>query len=146
MIGIRHIEGALDVTPLPKRPMGPNEVAVILIPGDEAKKGAEQAKENEAKIAELKAKLEASEKAVREAEDAKAAMKMALDVTERAKAAEVEEAKAKVIADYRSSEEFTVLVEKEFMDQCDKLVYHFKQFNVDKKLNLNFLWDYPPLP
>lgn len=73
-------------------------------------------------------------------------MEMALDVTERVKAAEVEEAKAKVIADYRSSEEFTVLVENEFMDQCDNLVYRFKQFNADKKLNLNFLWDYPPLP
>lgn len=41
MIGKRQIEGALDVTPLPKRPMGPNEVAVILIPGDEAKESAE---------------------------------------------------------------------------------------------------------
>lgn len=34
--GKRQIKGALDVTPLPKRPRGSNEDAAILIPGDEA--------------------------------------------------------------------------------------------------------------
>lgn len=32
------------------------------------------------------------------------------------------------------------------MDQCDDLVYRFKRYNADKKLNLNFLRDPPPLP
>ncbi|CAL9000015.1 unnamed protein product [Prunus brigantina] len=32
------------------------------------------------------------------------------------------------------------------MDQCDDLMYRFKQYNADKKLNLNFLQDPPPLP
>ncbi|CAL2256666.1 unnamed protein product [Prunus armeniaca] len=32
------------------------------------------------------------------------------------------------------------------MDQCDDLVYQFKCYNADKKLNLNFLRDPPLLP
>ncbi|CAL2237461.1 unnamed protein product [Prunus armeniaca] len=32
------------------------------------------------------------------------------------------------------------------MDQCDDLIYRFKRYNADKKLNLNFLWDPPPSP
>lgn len=38
--GKRQIEGALDVTPLPKRPRGPSDEA-ILIPGDEDEEGSE---------------------------------------------------------------------------------------------------------
>lgn len=40
-VGKRKIEGALNVTPLPNRPRGPNEDATILIPGDEAEGNAE---------------------------------------------------------------------------------------------------------
>ncbi|CAL2240552.1 unnamed protein product [Prunus armeniaca] len=39
--GKRHIEGTLDVTPLPKRPRGPSEDAAIPIPGDKAEEDAE---------------------------------------------------------------------------------------------------------
>ncbi|CAL8991909.1 unnamed protein product [Prunus brigantina] len=35
MTGKRVIEGALDVTPLPKRPRGPNEDVAVLVPDDE---------------------------------------------------------------------------------------------------------------
>ncbi|CAL8167672.1 unnamed protein product [Prunus armeniaca] len=32
------------------------------------------------------------------------------------------------------------------MVQCEDLIYWFKRFNMDKKLNLNFLRESPPLP
>ncbi|CAL2265907.1 unnamed protein product [Prunus armeniaca] len=32
------------------------------------------------------------------------------------------------------------------MEQCEDLIYRFKYFNADKKMNLNFLRDPPPLP
>ncbi|CAL2271182.1 unnamed protein product [Prunus armeniaca] len=32
------------------------------------------------------------------------------------------------------------------MEQCEDLIYRFKRFNADKKLNLNFVRDLPPLP
>ncbi|CAL8133326.1 unnamed protein product [Prunus armeniaca] len=32
------------------------------------------------------------------------------------------------------------------MEQCEDLIYRFKRFNADKKLNLNFVQDPPPLP
>ncbi|CAL2229905.1 unnamed protein product [Prunus armeniaca] len=32
------------------------------------------------------------------------------------------------------------------MVQCEDLIYRFKRFNADKKLNLNFLREPPPLP
>lgn len=35
MTGKRQIEGPIDVTPLPKRPRGPNEGTSVLIPDDE---------------------------------------------------------------------------------------------------------------
>ncbi|CAL2230451.1 unnamed protein product [Prunus armeniaca] len=69
-----------------------------------------------------------------------------MDVAERSRAAELREAKAKALANYRNSEEFTALLDKEVMDQCDDLVYRFKWYNADKKLSLNILRDPPPLP
>lgn len=105
-----------------------------------------RAEENAAKIAELSSKLAATELEVVAAHEAKAAVEVAMEAAERSRAREVEEAKAKALADYRSSEEFTLLVDKEVMEQCDDLVYRFKRYNADKKLNLNFLRDPPPLP
>ncbi|XP_021832639.1 eukaryotic translation initiation factor 5B-like [Prunus avium] len=237
MTSKRMIEGALDATPLPKRPKGPNEGTSVLIPDDEgegeegpvniacsrkavpfincmidgaqmelseieqlsmktlreqtgrafrlqaagememwlcakrAMNAAERyqkrfeegrskiadagkmlqeadrrAEENAAKIAELAAKLAATELEVVAAQEARAAVEVAMDAAERSHVKELGEAKAKSVADYRASEEFTRLVDKEVMEQCDDFVYRFKRYNADKKLNLNFLRDPPPLP
>ncbi|CAL8090352.1 unnamed protein product [Prunus armeniaca] len=85
---------------------------------------------NAAKIVKLSSKLAAAEVAVVEAHEAKAAM----DAAERSHKAEVREAKAKALADYQNSEEFTALLDKEVMGQCDDLVYRFKRYNADMKL------------
>ncbi|KAL6292538.1 hypothetical protein ACE6H2_000680 [Prunus campanulata] len=236
MIGKRMIEGALDATPLPKRPRGPNEGTSVQIPDDEegeegpvniacprkavpfvncvidgaqmelseieqlstktlreqtgrafrlqaaanmemwlyakrAVNAAERhqkrfkecrskvadgeklvqeagrlAEQNAAKIAELSSKVAATELELLAAQEAKAAVEVALDAAERSHGGEVEEAKVKAVADYRMSEEFTLLVDKEVMEQCDDFVYRFKRYNADKRLNLNFLRDPPPLP
>ncbi|KAL6278781.1 hypothetical protein ACE6H2_022382 [Prunus campanulata] len=104
------------------------------------------AEENAAKIAELSSKLAAAELEAVAAHEAKAAVEVAMDAAERSHLKEVEDAKAKAVADYRASEGFTLLVDKEVMEQCDDFVYRFKRYNADKKLNLNFLRDPPPLP
>ena len=80
------------------------------------------------------------------AHEAKAAVEVAMDAAERSHARELVEEKAKAVADYRSSEEFTRLVDREVMEQCDDFLYRVKRYNADKKLNLNFLRDPPPLP
>ncbi|CAL9015108.1 unnamed protein product, partial [Prunus brigantina] len=231
--GKRVIEGTLDVTPLPKRPRGPNEDVAVLVPDDEeeaeagpvniacprkvvpfvnafidgaqmelpeleqlpmksvreqagrafranmemwlgmkrAVNAAERAQkrfedgrakipeagkmlqdadrhaaENAAKIAELSSKLAEAEKAAVDAEEARARAEAAKEDALRSRATEVEEAKKRAVEEYRSSEEFTALLDKEVMVQCEDLIYRFKRFNADKKLNLNFLRDLPPLP
>ncbi|KAL6289168.1 hypothetical protein ACE6H2_006678 [Prunus campanulata] len=101
------------------------------------------AEENAAKIAKLSSKLASTELEMAAAQEAKAAVEVALDVAERSHAKEVEY--TLLVAEYRRTEEFTLLVDKEVMEQCDDLVYRLKRYNVDKKLNLNFLWDPPPL-
>lgn len=62
-----------------------------------------------------------------------------MEAAERSRVKEVQQAKEKAVADYRSLAEFTVLVDKEVMDQCNDIVYRSKHYNTDKKLNLNFL-------
>ncbi|CAL8168183.1 unnamed protein product [Prunus armeniaca] len=47
---------------------------------------------------------------------------------------------------YRSSEEFTALLDKEVGLKMADLIYRFKCFNPDHKLNLNFVADPSPLP
>ncbi|CAL8161874.1 unnamed protein product [Prunus armeniaca] len=89
------------------------------------------AEEKAAKIAEMSSKLAKAERAAVDAEEVRAA---------------ADEAKRKAVAENRSMEEFTVLLDKEVMKQCEDLIYRFKRFNADKKLNLNFLCDPPPLP
>ncbi|CAL8997863.1 unnamed protein product, partial [Prunus brigantina] len=64
----------------------------------------------------------------------------------RSRATEVEEAKRKAVEEYRGSAEFAAFLDKEVMVQCEDLIYRFKCFNADKKLNLNFLRNPPPLP
>ncbi|KAL6293977.1 hypothetical protein ACE6H2_002119 [Prunus campanulata] len=105
-----------------------------------------RAEENAAKIAELASKLAATELEVVAAYEAKAAVEVAMDAADQSHAKELEEARVKAVADYRSTEEFTLLVDKEVMEQCDDFVYQFKRYNADKRLNLNFLRDPPSLP
>ncbi|KAL6277239.1 hypothetical protein ACE6H2_020840 [Prunus campanulata] len=59
-----------------------------------------RAEENAAKIAELASKLAATELEVVVAQEAKAAVEVAMDAAERSHAKEVEEAKAKAVVDY----------------------------------------------
>ncbi|CAL9020827.1 unnamed protein product [Prunus brigantina] len=95
------------------------------------------AEENASKIAELSSKLAEAEKAAVDAEEARVAAEEAKEAVLWSRATELEEAKRKAIAEYRSTEECTALLD---------LIYRFKGLKVDKKLNLNFLRDPPLLP
>ncbi|CAL2265850.1 unnamed protein product [Prunus armeniaca] len=101
---------------------------------------------NVTKIAELSSKLAKADKALMSVEEARAVVEVAKDAVFRFCAAEVEAAKKEAVGDNRSSKEFTVLLDKKVMDQCDDLVYWFKRYNADKKLNLNFLRDPHSMP
>ncbi|CAL2234244.1 unnamed protein product [Prunus armeniaca] len=193
----RVIEGALDVTLLPKRPRGPNEEAAFLVSDEEdaeaepvniacpqkvanmemwlgvkrAINAAERvqkkyeegrakiaeagkllqdadrhAEENAAKITELSSRLAEAERAAVDAEEARARAEAAKEAELQSRATELEEAKKQAIVEYRNSPEFVELLDKEVMEQCEDLIYRFKRFNADKKLNLNFVRDPPPLP
>ncbi|CAL2270942.1 unnamed protein product [Prunus armeniaca] len=225
--GKRVIEGALDVTPLSKRPKGPNEEAAVLVPDDDEDteadpvniacprkvvpfvncfiEGAQMkslreqagrafrlqaaanmemwlgmkravntaervqkkyedgrakvaeagkllqdadryAEENAAKIAELSSRLAEAERAAVDADEARTRAEAAKEAVLWSRATEVEEAKKQVIAEYRDSPEFVAFLDKEVMVQCEDLIYRLKRFNVDNKLNLNFLREPPPLP
>ncbi|CAL2257640.1 unnamed protein product [Prunus armeniaca] len=170
--GKRVIEGALDVTPLPKRPRGPNEEAAILV-SDEEDAEAEpvnitcprkvagrafhlQATANMEMWLSMKRAINAAEhvqkklakveRAAMDAEEARAKAEEAKEAERRSRATELETAKKQAIAEYRNSPEFVALLDKEVMEQCEDLIYRFKRFNADKKLNLNFVRDPPPLP
>ncbi|CAL2256644.1 unnamed protein product [Prunus armeniaca] len=235
--GALALEGALDVTPLSKRPRGPNEEAAVLVPDDDEDTEAapvniacprkvvpfvncfiegaqmelpeleqlpmkslreqagrafrlqaaaniemwlgmkravntaervqkkyedgrakvseagkliqdadQHAEENTAKIAELSSKLAEAERVAVDADEARARVEAAKEAVLQSRATEVEEAKKQAIAEYRDSPEFVAFLDKEVMVQCEDLIYRFKCFNADKKLNLNFLREPPPLP
>ncbi|CAL2266363.1 unnamed protein product [Prunus armeniaca] len=94
----------------------------------------------------IQRKLAEAERAAVDAEEARARAKAAKEAERLSQATELEEAKKQAIAEYRNSPEFVALLDKEVMEQCEDLIYRFKRFNADKKLNLNFVWDPPPLP
>ncbi|CAL8991630.1 unnamed protein product [Prunus brigantina] len=71
------------------------------------------AEENAAKIAELSSKLAEEERAVVDAEEARARAEAEKDAALRSQAAAVEEAKKKAVDEYRSSEEFGKFLDKE---------------------------------
>lgn len=77
--------------------------------------------ENTGKVAELNAKEAEAEKTVVEAEEAR--------VGPEAVRAEAE----KAIVEYRESDDFIALVDKEVMAQCDDFMYRVKQYNANKK-------------
>ncbi|CAL8152096.1 unnamed protein product [Prunus armeniaca] len=104
------------------------------------------AEENAAKITELSSRLAEAERAAVDAEEARARAEAAKEVERRSRATELEEAKKQAIAEYRNLPEFVALLDKEMMEQCEDLIYRFKRLNADKKLNLKFFRDPPPLP
>ncbi|KAL6284710.1 hypothetical protein ACE6H2_015639 [Prunus campanulata] len=105
-----------------------------------------QIQAHKAKLAEMREALDGAERAAKDAEEAKLAVQATLEASERTKAAEVEAAVRGAIRDYRSSTEFTSLVDNEVASEMADLIYRFKRFNPGQKLNLNFAADPPPLP
>ncbi|BBG93369.1 hypothetical protein Prudu_001357, partial [Prunus dulcis] len=97
---------------------------------------------SEAMVGEMRAALEAA----RDAEAVSEAVQDALQESERTKAAEVEAAVQTAIQGYRSSEEFTALLDREVGSEMADMLYRFKRYNPGQKLNLNFAADPPPLP
>ncbi|CAL8988593.1 unnamed protein product [Prunus brigantina] len=84
-----------------------------------------QIKGYEAKFAEMVAAMESAQLSAKEAREAKEAIQVAMEESERARDSEIEAAE----------------VGSEMVD----LVYRFKRYNPGVKLNLNFVADPPPL-
>ena len=101
---------------------------------------------SEAKAEQMRAALEAARAAARDAEAVSEAIQDALQESERTKAAEIEAAVQSAVQGYRSSAEFTTLLDKEVGSEMADLLYRFKRYNPGQKLNLNFAADPPPLP
>ncbi|CAL2237682.1 unnamed protein product [Prunus armeniaca] len=81
-----------------------------------------------------------------QAMEAKDAVQVALEESERAKASEIEAAGQEAIQKYRHSPDFSALLDKEVGAEMVDLIYRFKWYNPGTKLNLNFIADPPPLP
>ncbi|KAL6269374.1 hypothetical protein ACE6H2_026285 [Prunus campanulata] len=105
-----------------------------------------QVKAQEARIAELVSALGAAELAAKDAEVAKEAVQVAWEESERAKASEIESAVREAVKAYRSSPEFTTLLDREVGSEMADLIHRFKRYNPGRKLYLNFIADPPPLP
>ncbi|CAL8175093.1 unnamed protein product [Prunus armeniaca] len=96
------------------------------------------AKASEAKLAEMRVVLDFAVTMAKDAKAAKGAVQAALEESERAKAVEIDAAVREAIRGYRTSEEFTVLLDNEVGSEMADLHYRFKRFNPGQKLNLNF--------
>ncbi|CAL2277045.1 unnamed protein product [Prunus armeniaca] len=94
----------------------------------------------------MSATLESAQLTAKEALEAKEAVQVAFEESERAKASEIEAAVQEAIRGYRHSSEFSTLLDKEVGSKMADLLYRFKQYNPGQKLNLNFIADPPPLP
>ncbi|CAL2253394.1 unnamed protein product [Prunus armeniaca] len=94
----------------------------------------------------MRVAMEATVIAAKDAETAKKTVQMALEEYEHSKAAEIEATVPKAMRGYRSSEEFTILLDKEVGSEMADLLQRFKRYSPEKKLNLNFFVDPPPLP
>ncbi|CAL2246709.1 unnamed protein product [Prunus armeniaca] len=105
-----------------------------------------QVKVYEAKFANLSSALESAQLSTKEALEAKDAVAVALEESERAKASEIEAAVQEAIRKYHHSAEFSTLLDKEVGSEMVDLIYRFKRYNPGTKLNLNFTADPPPLP
>ncbi|CAL8174220.1 unnamed protein product [Prunus armeniaca] len=100
----------------------------------------------ESKFADLLSALESARLSAKEALEAKEAVEVALEESERAKASEIEAAVQEAIRKYRYSPDFSPLLDKEVGSEMVDLIYRFKRYNPGTKLNLNFIADPPPLP
>ncbi|CAL9019503.1 unnamed protein product [Prunus brigantina] len=98
-----------------------------------------QVKVYEAKFVEMSTALESTQLSAKVAEEAKEAVQVALEESERAKASEIEAAVQEAIQRYRYSTEFSTLLDKEVGSEMVDLVYRFKRYNPGQKLNLNFI-------
>ncbi|KAI5338793.1 hypothetical protein L3X38_018065 [Prunus dulcis] len=110
------------------------------------KDGRSKVEAIEAKLAKIRVNLDVAVDAAWEFEEAKQAVEVVLEAAEQSRADEIKAAVKKVITQYRSSEDFTVLLDREVRARMVDLIYRFKCFNLGKKLNLNFLANFPPLP
>ncbi|CAL9017933.1 unnamed protein product, partial [Prunus brigantina] len=100
----------------------------------------------EAKFAEMVAAKESAQLAATEAREAKEAIQVAMEESERTRASDIEAAVQEAIWKYRHSTDFSVLLDKEVGSKMADLVYRLKRYNPGVKLNLNFIADPPPLP
>ncbi|CAL8090632.1 unnamed protein product [Prunus armeniaca] len=100
----------------------------------------------ESKFADLSSALESAQLSAKEALEAKEAVEVALEESERTKASEIEAAVQEAIQKYRYSPDFSTLLDKEVGSEMVDLIYRFKRYNPGTKLNLNFIADPPPLP
>ncbi|CAL2237451.1 unnamed protein product [Prunus armeniaca] len=90
--------------------------------------------------------LESAVTVAKEAEEAKKVVQVALEESKRAKVSEIKAAVREAVRSYRSSREFSVLLDKEVGSEMADLLYCFKRYNPGLKLNLNFIADPSPLP
>lgn len=105
-----------------------------------------QVKATEAMLSKTMATLDFAIQVARDAEAAKGVVEGVLEEMEWSKAIEIEAVVQQAIRQYRSSEEFTILLDKEVGLEMVDLIYHFKRFNLAANLNLNFAADPPTLP
>ncbi|CAL9000624.1 unnamed protein product [Prunus brigantina] len=105
-----------------------------------------QIKGYEAKFAEMVAAMESAQVAATEAREAKEAIQVAMEESERKRDSDIEAAVQEAIRKYCHSTDFSALLDKEVGSEMVDLVYRFKRYNPGVKLNLNFIADPPPLP
>ncbi|CAL8998456.1 unnamed protein product [Prunus brigantina] len=105
-----------------------------------------QIKGYETKFADMVAAMESVQLAAKEAREAKGAIQVAMEESERTRDSEIEAAVQEAIRKYRHSTDFSALLDKEVGSEMVDMVYRFKRYNPGVKLNLNFIADPPPLP
>lgn len=93
----------------------------------------------------LEQQLKASVEKPSEMRSALETTRVVLEEDERSRAAEIQIVVREVVAQYRSSEDFTAFLHKEVSTEMMDLIYRFKCFNPGQKLNLNFSANPPPL-
>ncbi|CAL8150920.1 unnamed protein product [Prunus armeniaca] len=83
----------------------------------------------ESKFADLSSALESAQLSAKDALEAKEAVEVALEESERAKASEIEAAVQEAIQKYRYSPDFSTLLDKEVGSEMVDLIYRFKRYN-----------------
>ncbi|CAL8162744.1 unnamed protein product [Prunus armeniaca] len=101
----------LEIEELPKRLIREEAGRAFRLQASDKQAAERQVKASEAKLAEMRAALDAAMTAVKDVVEVKEAVQTALEESERAKTAEIDAAVREAIRGYRSSEEFTVLLD-----------------------------------